>query len=82
MKTTSMATVEFPNGIIGGRVQPYLTIDHPTSSYGQPVYILDGVAYGPEDAIPGGGMARGAVDFFRSSYEGEQGILADKFLRM
>jgi len=30
-----------------------LTTSHPSSSYGTPVYLLDGVAYGPEDRLSG-----------------------------
>jgi hypothetical protein len=33
-----------------------LTTEHPTSSYGKPVMVLDGQAYGPEDIL-GGEMA-------------------------
>jgi hypothetical protein len=30
-----------------------LTTEHAASSYGKPVLVLDGVAYGPEDLIDG-----------------------------
>jgi hypothetical protein len=80
IESCEVSDAQAPNGIIGGRIQPYLTTEHPQSSYGRPVYICDGIAYGPSDIIPGGGTARGAVDFFRHSYKGEQGVLADKFL--
>ena len=60
--------------------QPYLTTDHPSCSYGQPVLIIDGLAYGPGDHVPGvpvNTTARDCVDFFYSSYNSG---LADKFL--
>ena len=31
-----------------------LTTNHPASSYGQPILLLDGIAYGPCDTIPTG----------------------------
>jgi hypothetical protein len=30
-----------------------LTCDHSSSSYGMPVLLIDGIAYGPADEIPG-----------------------------
>ena len=33
-----------------------LTTNHAASSYGQPVLVLNGVAYGPADVIPGVGQ--------------------------
>ena len=80
-ETTMMKTEAAPNGIIGGRVQPYFKASHPSSSYGQPVWICDGVAYGPSDTMDGKAVA-GIIEFFRHSYDGEQGILADKFLEL
>jgi hypothetical protein len=35
-----------------------LTTDHAASSYGQPVLVWDGVAYGPDDVIDYGDVAQ------------------------
>jgi len=37
--------------------KPVLTIDHPSSSYGLPVLVIDGQAYGPADETPLGPAA-------------------------
>lgn len=38
-----------------------ITTDHPTSSYGQPVAIIDGQAYGPSDIYEGLPVASYAI---------------------
>jgi hypothetical protein len=38
-----------------------LTTDHPASSYGIPVLVMDGAAYGPADVVPGEGPGAGCV---------------------
>lgn len=38
-----------------------LTTDHATSSYGQPVLVIAGEAYGPWDYLPNGMVARAWV---------------------
>ena len=66
--------------------KPILTTDHPASSYGQPVLIVDGNAYGPADYVPGGPAnttAHDVVDFFYADFvDRGQGALADKFLKI
>ena len=51
-----MATYKVGRGI--------LTTEHPQSSYGLPVFVLDGNAYGPDDkdgALPMGSMVISAL---------------------
>ncbi len=67
------------------QMKPTLTTDHPASSYGQPVYLYDNVAYGAGDLVfIGGGKyatARDLVDFFLSDFvDRGQGDLAKKFI--
>ena len=53
-----MATIK----IVTGLCEVELTTDHSASSYGQPVLIKDGLAYGQNDLID---LGNGAVEFLR-----------------
>lgn len=46
-----------------------LTTDHPASSYGLPVLVVDGEAYGPSDILPSGESAAAWVARWRSARE-------------
>lgn len=52
-ETTEMSTVHL---YLDGHREADLTADHALSSYGQPVLVVDGTAYGPLDHV-GGRMA-------------------------
>lgn len=39
--------------VIGSHKEAILTTDHSRSSYGQPVLLINGIAYGPADTING-----------------------------
>lgn len=59
-----------------------LTTNHPSSSYGQPVLVVDGQAYGPADVVPGQPIEQTAAWWVRegaSHLSPEQFALAVKF---
>ena len=45
--------------ILTGRIEAALTTEHPASSYGIPVLVIDGIAYGTDDGIPFLGVSAG-----------------------
>ncbi len=47
------AKAKYLNRITDSWTEVVLTLDHPSSSYGQPVLVADDVAYGPADVLPG-----------------------------
>lgn len=53
MSTNETLAVAF----VGRRHGAVLTTDHAASSYGQPVLVVDGVAYSPADPVPAQYMA-------------------------
>lgn len=66
-----------------------LTTDHAASSYGIPVLLIEGVAYGPADRVPGlpnadifgGTTAASLVAGLSDNAPNNAKILADKYLR-
>lgn len=66
-KGESMNKLELKKGI--------LTTNHPASSYGIPVYYLDGIAYGPSDRPPGALQDHMVADLVVSIAE-DQGLTA------
>jgi hypothetical protein len=48
-------------GAVQGEPEVLLTTDHAASSYGVPVLLIDGQAYGPGDILPSGDLAAAYV---------------------
>lgn len=55
-----------------------LTTEHSASSYGLPVLLIGGEAYGPHDILPGGRRADRAYAAWRKGRTDEECVQIDK----